>query len=516
VLLLVAAITTAGLLLRVPPFGDSLFGDEVSTYFIANADSVGGVLDLVRSDQEVSPPLYFVLAWATEGLGDPAESLRVTSLIAGVAAIPLTYQLGVLTVGRRAGVVGAALVALSPILIFHSTEARAFMLMLAFVLLSSLALVKALEPGRNRLWWWIGYAAFSCAAIWTHYTAVFVLGGQFGWAMWARPRARRALCAANIAVVIGYVPWIASGFREDRASPGNVIDVLHPFSLESAANDLARWVIGQPFLPLSTLPGDAAIAMIVSGVAISALALTAATAGRRDAPRRRPSDRLILVLVLALASPVGALLYSLFIESLIVPRNLLASWPGLALAIGALATSGRGPLRIVSVGLLIGGMSIGAVKSLDADSRRPDYESVASFIERVGSPDSPILEVPFVANPLSSFEVTLNDPGQSLVERRKVFRVGVPTRRAQERARAAGLPPAHTLLPRPPADKLARRAGKLARGDTLFVVSPLGAADSVLGAVPSRFRRVETRTFPGLTRPQVYVFRDSRPSRGSD
>ena len=66
-------LTLGGLLLRLPSFDDSLFGDEVSTYFIVTGHGVGQVLDWVRSDLEVTPPLFFVLAWATHSFGEPAR-----------------------------------------------------------------------------------------------------------------------------------------------------------------------------------------------------------------------------------------------------------------------------------------------------------------------------------------------------------------------------------------------------------------------------------------------------------
>ena len=65
---LVGLVTLGGLLLRLPSFHDSMSGDEISTYYIVNGHSLGRVLQLVHSNQETTPPLFFVLAWATKGL----------------------------------------------------------------------------------------------------------------------------------------------------------------------------------------------------------------------------------------------------------------------------------------------------------------------------------------------------------------------------------------------------------------------------------------------------------------
>jgi uncharacterized membrane protein len=163
--LVVGGIAIAGLLLRLPSFGNSLFGDEVGTYFIVTGHSLGRIVYILnRHGVDVNPPLYFWLARVSESLfGESERSLRLVSLTAGTAAIPLTYVLGRRTFGRGAGLVAATLVALSPYLIFYSTEARAYALMMGLLLGSTLALLSALE-GRGR-GWWVAYAALSCAAM---------------------------------------------------------------------------------------------------------------------------------------------------------------------------------------------------------------------------------------------------------------------------------------------------------------------------------------------------------------
>ena len=82
-----AGLTIIALALRLPSFGDSLWGDELSINYVINGFGAGNVLDVTRSDQEGTPPLFFLLTWLTKGFGD-TEGLRVVSLLAGLAAIP--------------------------------------------------------------------------------------------------------------------------------------------------------------------------------------------------------------------------------------------------------------------------------------------------------------------------------------------------------------------------------------------------------------------------------------------
>jgi hypothetical protein len=130
---------------------DSLLGDELILFGIVHDRSLGGVLQAVH-DTEKTPPLGFVLAWASAHIGDPALWIRLPSLLAGVALVPLSYALGLLTVGRTAGIVAAAVVALQPYSMFYGTEARAYALVAMLAAASTLCLLRALDTGR-RAWW---------------------------------------------------------------------------------------------------------------------------------------------------------------------------------------------------------------------------------------------------------------------------------------------------------------------------------------------------------------------------
>src|SRR5919198_2677847 len=112
--LAVAALSALALGARLALLGQSLFADELSTWWIVSTHGLGGVISTVHSDAEITPPLYFVLAWLVTRIHESPELLRLPSLLAGVATVPLTYLLGERTVGRAAGLVGAVLVTLSP------------------------------------------------------------------------------------------------------------------------------------------------------------------------------------------------------------------------------------------------------------------------------------------------------------------------------------------------------------------------------------------------------------------
>ena len=373
VLVLVIA-TAVGAALRLSVAGQSLFADELSTYWILDTNGLWGVVSTVHTDAEITPPLFFVLSWFTTRIELTPELLRAPAVLAGSATIPLVYFVGARTVGRAAGLVAAALTALAPFMIFYSAEGRGYGLAMALVTLSTLALLVAADGGGAR--WWAVYAAASCGAMLTHYTMAFVLAGQLVWVLWAHPQARRPALVANAAAALGFLPWL-TGLKADLDSPTtDILSALAPVTLDTVTSGLAHWSVGYPYQYASTglldLPGPVALVLLGLGVTLAAAGLALRAAGEGLGRRLSQIDRgLVLVVVLALATPVGTVLASAIGTNVFGVRNLAGSWPGLALALAALLVACGPRLRVAAVTLVLASFAIGAVKMLDDSFARP-------------------------------------------------------------------------------------------------------------------------------------------------
>lgn len=527
-LALLAAITLAGLLLRLTWFRDALYGDELSTFYVVTGHGFGRVLHLLNGHNiELNPPLYFALTWLIEQFaGSSTQALRFVSLVSGVATIPLTYLLAKRTVGGHTPLVAATLVALSPFLVFYSSEARAYQLMVVLCLLSTLALLAATRTGRRR--WWIAYAALSCAAVYAHFTSVFVLAAQFGWAFFAHPRARRPLLVANVSAAVVFIPWLPNLVRDFRSPLARAYGFLDPLNLHSVRVDLGRLAIGHPLVPISKIPGNVAASLALAGIVVAALGLLI----RRTRERRsagvtaRPSRELALILTLALAGPVGVGIYSSVGHTIWDRRNLLASWPGFAILVAAVLTYPRLRWRLPALSLVVAALAIGAVNLTEARYHRPDYRAVAGYIGRVGTNGEPVVEIPDLApGPLYELEAALSLDGSAA--RHPVLRLGAPPLSAVLRS------PPNASLPHMPGQVVAREASRLAGGGGFFFVTPgfipvasiealrrshvisgprsdiVAMVDAFLGALPDRFRLVDVHTYPGINRPAVYTFRST-------
>ncbi len=394
VVVTLAALTLLGLFLRLLRYDQALIGDELSTLYHVWGNGLRGTIDAVSTNAEITPPLYFALAWLVTQLGSAPELVRLPALIAGVACIPLVFLVGARTVGRRAGLLAAALMAVAPVMAYYSADGRAYSVMLALLLGSTLALLAAAEGGRRR--WWVAYAVLSALAMYSHYTAAFVLAAQLLWLLWAHPRARRPALLANLGAVVLYLPWLP-GLIADLGSPTrSALERLQGsgFGVKRAA--LEQWAFGDVVVGIGAVPGRPAVILGSLGVAVAVAAtLLRWWRGRSRTPKASAwGSGFVLVLVLALAAPVGeGLLLVVGGPDLLGARNMTASWPGFALSVGALLVA-AGPLVGIAAAIAVfGSFAIGTVRSFDSSNRIPDFAGAAAAIEASGEPGEPVVDM---------------------------------------------------------------------------------------------------------------------------
>ncbi len=90
--------------------------------------SLGSTLRAVVHTEN-TPPLWYLIAWVdSRVLGDGEVALRLPSALAGIATVPVAWLIGSELAGRRAAVLAAALVAVNPLFVWYSQEARAYAL----------------------------------------------------------------------------------------------------------------------------------------------------------------------------------------------------------------------------------------------------------------------------------------------------------------------------------------------------------------------------------------------------
>ncbi|MCX6394137.1 MAG: glycosyltransferase family 39 protein [Solirubrobacterales bacterium] len=392
----VFALALLGFALRAYGSGESPAGDELTMYTLVHNRSFGSMMTLVV-DQEKTPPLGFALSWLGSRLGPADTWMRAPSVLAGTALVPLVALLGTRTASRAAGLVAAALVAVSPFLLFYGIESRSYALAACFSCASLVLLLRATEDERPGAGPWVAWSVAALAAFLSHYTAVFVIAASIVWVLIARPNARKAILLSCGGIALALLPWLPSFLTQLSHSGDEARRVasLAPLGLSSVWEVLSRSLVGHPVwsslraVTLQEVPGTTGLVLILTGVGVATVSL-AVQAARGERPK--PNALHGLLLLTATASIVGLIIGSLRPQhSMLLPRNAICSLPSIAVLTGLLLTRQPKALALVVSLLVAIGLLLGSVTSL-RDLNRPNMRAAAHAIEGRWKPGDALLE----------------------------------------------------------------------------------------------------------------------------
>ena len=151
--------------------------------------------------------------------GTGEAGLRSLSALFGIATVFVAYLAGARLFSRAAGLVVAALTAVSPFMVWYSQEARSYALFMLLAALSIYFYACLRDDARPAVV--VAWGAVCAAAIWTHYFAIYVVAMEALLLIVLVPRVRRAVAAALLAVVVVSVPVAALAIHQARVgNPG--------------------------------------------------------------------------------------------------------------------------------------------------------------------------------------------------------------------------------------------------------------------------------------------------------
>jgi mannosyltransferase len=360
-----------GAVIRFGTIGiQSYHHDEVVTAARILPGSFGHMLHEVRVS-ESTPPLYYAIAWLwSAAFGLTETALRSLSALFGVLTIPVAFMIGRELAGRRAALLTAAIVAVNPMLIWYSQEARAYALLILLCscsLLFFLRFRRTRESGDLALW-----ALSSALAIATHYFAAFPIAIEGAWLLLASRFSGRvwAAVAGICAAAAALVPLLL-----DQANPHHITWIDHSaLSLRLIQSGSAA-LIGETGKVIGATPRDG-FAVIPALLVGAALALVALRGSRRE---QRGAAIALTVGLGGVGLAVGAALAG---KDYILARNLLPALVPLAAVTGvALAASRARKVGVALAVLLCGYFIAFDVYVAETPSlQRPNFESVADAL----------------------------------------------------------------------------------------------------------------------------------------
>lgn len=377
--ILLAVICTIGFIVRINGISDKvIWSDEAVSWTQARLDFA----DMIRATaQDNYPPLHNIVLHAVmQMFSDSEMALRLPSALLGTLNIVLVYALGRILGNAKAGLLAAALIAVSPFHIWYSQEARPYALFAFCATLFVLAIFMALRSGG---WRW--YAMSAIAALLLLYTH------PYGPLLWGSVGAAILFCAAALPGVrvrhlklvawqmlpaVCFVPWAfillqrteainAQGFWIPYPTPSYVLGILSNIAYGDVMLAIAVPAILAALVWPLPRPGDAA-------------------------PTQQDISRFEAraILFAWLIGPfVLGLAISLVAQPILIARYLICSLPAgvLLMAIGFSRLMVNRVLSAAAVAVLI----VGVVSSLRTDypAFRRDWRGVAAFISESLRPE---------------------------------------------------------------------------------------------------------------------------------
>jgi 4-amino-4-deoxy-L-arabinose transferase-like glycosyltransferase len=283
-----------------------LWLDEAVSFFIARQGPLG-ILKYTASHFREHPPGYYLQLWAWMNLAGTSEyALRFWSAVGGTLSVPLIAVLARASFGKRVALLAAILMALHPLAVQQSRDARMYAWLMTFALLGAFALVRALKVNRWRDWGLFAVAFLLGVA--THYLAALILLAYmvFLALRWRRSGQRYYRFAAVTTLLI-VLPMLWIG-----ASPGPRNSFLSLMQ-KGAQRDWVSWVSSLEIIvtrwPLGSItdgwsPSHALLLAVVPWL----LFLVGFVAPLRLRTRSKQDTRQLLFLIACVPPLVGSML----------------------------------------------------------------------------------------------------------------------------------------------------------------------------------------------------------------
>lgn len=429
-----AAITLLAAVLRLSTLDlQSFWYDEAFTPIHVLHPSLWATLRSVVHTEN-TPPLWYVIEWAdSRVLGTGEIALRLPSALAGIATVPVAWAIARELSSRRAAIVCAALVAVNPLFVWYSQEARAYALFVLMAALALLCFLRALrEPTSKRM---AVFALTGALALLTHYFAVFLLIGMVPLLLRDRAARRLALPAVAVLVIVGLalLPLIS-------AQGGHGTQWIGRWPLTERLEAIPQYFL----TGYSGLPLGRGIELLVALPILAALALGLY---RMQTVRERPDpdqsnvrvDGVLITVVIAACGVIIPIVLVGFGADYLAPRNLVAAMIPVTVVIAVVSVwpgTGRAGIALAAL-TAIAFLAI----SLDVDAsprlQRGNWRGVARALR--GEPrERAITTVELGSQPLEYYLHGLHAlHSRTLVRVREIDETGYAPLRA-----SAGEPPA--------------------------------------------------------------------------
>ncbi len=330
----------------------------------------------------VHPPLFYVIhkgalaLWGTSEFGQ-----RFLAAVFSILAVALVYKTGQILFNRNVGLLGALLMAVNPLQVWLSQEARMYSLFSALTLASMLAFWQALQTKRRR--YWLLLAGVNSLIFAIHYFGFLIPTIQFIFLMTTFSRHYRSLRPWTVTQIIAglpLLPWLFLTATRDTQTFG-IGFLVQPSPLDFL---MTLWNLAL---------GSSNLAWLLSIPAIFLFGMAGWLALRRLPPHktRLKQARWLLALWFILPPLVTWLVSQR--RSFYADRYLSFAIPGLLLllAFGATRLTAARWRLLLSGGLVLASGYGLLTTRLDPAFWKDDWRGTAAYIAQHEQPDDVVL-----------------------------------------------------------------------------------------------------------------------------
>lgn len=174
-----------GTFLRFISLDQSLWLDEAIVVKLVDSPSLFEVITN-RAWYDMHPPGYHIVLWGwTQLMGYSEIILRLPSVVTGVATIGVAYLIGIELANRKVGLISAWLVAINPLLLYYSQEARMYQMATLLVALNFYFFTRMIKDKGGKL----GFILSTSLVLMIDYVAYFSFLAEFVILLtWYRPK----------------------------------------------------------------------------------------------------------------------------------------------------------------------------------------------------------------------------------------------------------------------------------------------------------------------------------------
>ena len=354
----------------------SLWRDEVSSVIFARG-SLGDLLTIIGRDrQEVglaNMATYYLILHFWLFLGENEATVRLLSVIFGVAAVVPVFFVARRIGGWLAAGLAAGIFALIPYVIHYNQEARGYSL--AILLAGALTWLLLIGVERRDRWWpWLAYGVLAALGLYVHFFLALIVAAHGLWVLATRqvPSWRSTLAAVvPFGLAVAPMPFIVAEFGAEHGW----IPPLNWSRLRLALEKLAG---GQHLL--LTMPALLAVGAVMR---------------RRDA-------RYWLLVATTLVPVLVAATVSLF-KPMFIPRYLVVVLPSLAVAVGVALAGVRPTLVRAGMAAVLALILVGSLPNAYFTATNIDWRTAGQWLAEEAQPGDSIVMQSWRDSPLDYY-----------------------------------------------------------------------------------------------------------------